>query len=210
MTFNKKLDDIRSYFQEKFDIHGATPRGADWNSVQAQFTRFEQLTKIIDQQQNYSILDYGCGYGALANYLQNNGFDFEKFFGFDILDTVVQKAHEIFSEEDRFIFTTNLDSIPKVDYSIASGVFNIRLQSSYEDWTAYTIKCLENINQKTRRGFSVNFLTKYSDADRMVAELYYADPGFLFDYCKTHFSRNVALLHDYNLYDFTILVRKEL
>jgi len=51
-------------------------------------------------------------------------------------------------------------------------------------------------------------LTKYPDAARMRSDLYYADPGFFFDYCKRNFSRNVALLHDYNLYDFTILVRK--
>ncbi|MBM3138043.1 MAG: class I SAM-dependent methyltransferase, partial [Chloroflexi bacterium] len=30
----------------------------------------------------------------------------------------------------------------------------------------------------------------------------------LFDYCKVNFSKNVALLHDYKLYDFTIIVRK--
>jgi len=30
----------------------------------------------------------------------------------------------------------------------------------------------------------------------------------LFDYCKRTYSRDVALLHDYGLYEFTILVRK--
>ncbi|HAW53355.1 MAG TPA: SAM-dependent methyltransferase, partial [Flavobacteriales bacterium] len=49
-----------------------------------------------------------------------------------------------------------------------------------------------------------------SDPDRKRPDLYYGDPCFFFDYCKRNFSRNVALLHDYNLYDFTILVRKEL
>ena len=39
-------------------------------------------------------------------------------------------------------------------------------------------------------------------------DLYYADPCALFDYCKRSFSRNVALLHDYEIYDFTLLVRK--
>ncbi|MBC7939785.1 MAG: class I SAM-dependent methyltransferase, partial [Chitinophagaceae bacterium] len=39
---------------------------------------------------------------------------------------------------------------------------------------------------------------------------YYPDPLDLFDVCKRRFSRNVALLHDYGLYAFTILVRKEL
>jgi hypothetical protein len=67
---------------------------------------------------------------------------------------------------------------------------------------------LDNIDRLSRRGFSSNFLTKYSDEDKMRNDLYYADPLFLFDYCKRKFSRNVALLHDYGLYDFTILVRK--
>jgi hypothetical protein len=52
-------------------------------------------------------------------------------------------------------------------------------------------------------------LTKYSDADRMRGDLYYGDPAFFFDHCKRSFSRNVALLHDYGLYEFTILVRPD-
>jgi hypothetical protein len=43
----------------------------------------------------------------------------------------------------------------------------------------------------------------------MRPDLYYADPLFLFDYCKTKFSTLVSLIHDYPLYEFTILVRKE-
>jgi len=43
----------------------------------------------------------------------------------------------------------------------------------------------------------------------MREDLYYADPCFIFDYCKRNFSRNVALLHDYELYEFTIIVRKQ-
>ena len=45
--------------------------------------------------------------------------------------------------------------------------------------------------------------------ERMLADLYYADPCALFDHCKTKYSRNVALLHDYGLYEFTLIVRKE-
>jgi hypothetical protein len=43
----------------------------------------------------------------------------------------------------------------------------------------------------------------------MRADLYYADPLWLFDYCKRNLSKQVALLHDYGMYDFTILVRRE-
>ncbi|REM56201.1 class I SAM-dependent methyltransferase, partial [Mycobacterium tuberculosis] len=48
----------------------------------------------------------------------------------------------------------------------------------------------------------------YSDASKMRDDLYYADPCALFDLCKRRYSKSVALLHDYGLYEFTILVRK--
>ena len=51
-------------------------------------------------------------------------------------------------------------------------------------------------------------LSTYSDVERRRADLYYADPHMVFDYCKRTFSPAVALLHDYPLYEFTILVRK--
>ena len=42
----------------------------------------------------------------------------------------------------------------------------------------------------------------------MRPDLYYPDPGAVFDRCMRRYSRHVALLHDYGLYEFTILVRK--
>lgn len=54
-------------------------------------------------------------------------------------------------------------------------------------------------------------LTKYSDEERMAErpDLFYGDPLFYFDYCKRNQSRDVALLHEHGLYDFTILIRKD-
>ncbi len=64
------------------------------------------------------------------------------------------------------------------------------------------------MNKASEKGFSFNLLTSYSDAHLKKDYLYYANPGFWFDFCKQNFSRNVALLHDYNLYEFTIRVRQ--
>ena len=64
------------------------------------------------------------------------------------------------------------------------------------------------LDGKSSRGFAFNCLTSYSDADKMRDDLYYADPCKLFDRCKRRYSRRVALLHDYGLWEFTILVRK--
>jgi hypothetical protein len=58
----------------------------------------------------------------------------------------------------------------------------------------------------SRRGFAFNALTSYSDRDKQRDDLYYADPLHWFDHCKKHYSRYVSLLHDYPLFEFTILV----
>jgi hypothetical protein len=94
------------------------------------------------------------------------------------------------------------------DYGIASGIFNVRQGRSDVEWRNYLEQTLATLNRTSRKGFAFNCLTSYSDRDRMRPDLYYADPTSLFDLCKRQFSRQVALLHDYNLYEFTILVRR--
>ncbi len=208
MSFDENLKNIRTYFDNKIKTHGTTPQGVDWNSVEAHHTRFEQLAKIIETRQGFSILDFGSGYGAFADYLLAQGFKFDRYIGYDILESMVQKGIELHPGMPEMTFTTQAESLTEVDYSIACGVFNIKLDATYQEWTEFVIQSLTQMNELSRKGFSANFLTKYSDQDRMRPDLYYADPCFLFDYSKNHFSKNVALLHDYKLYDFTILVKK--
>jgi hypothetical protein len=101
--------------------------------------------------------------------------------------------------------------LPPCDYLIAGSVFNIKFAASPASWRDYTAHVLERMNGLCRKAFSFDMLTSYSDPDRMAQrpELYFADPLFYFDHCKRAFSKDVALLHDYGLYDFTILVRKD-
>ena len=107
----------------------------------------------------------------------------------------------------RFVLSSEPDKI--ADYGVASGIFNVRLGRSDNEWQAYLETTLDILNRTSRLGFAFNCLTSYSDSDKMRDYLYYADPCILFDLCKRRYSRNVALLHDYGLYEFTILVRKQ-
>jgi len=211
MQNQDKLQDVRNYFSHKLKEHGATPRGVDWNSEEAREPRFDQLAKVITStEEPVSVLDYGCGYGALADYFMAKRIPVSKYVGFDIVEDMVLAAQRRFVGVPSISFTANLEDIPQVDYAIACGVFNMKLATEYNEWTEFVVKSLAEMNRFSTRGFSANFLTKYSDADRMRPDLYYADPSFLFDYCKIHFSKNVALLHDYGIYDFTIIVRKDI
>lgn len=204
---NKIIELVNGYFAKKINDHGAMPEGVGWNSTESQEIRFKQLCKVVEQRGHFSILDYGCGYGALLNYLKRYESDFS-YTGFDISDEMVKKAIEKYFENENAKWTTKLVEDDIYDYVVASGIFNIKLDIDKDEWTNHVMNTINIMNKKCTKGFSFNMLTSYSDKEYMKDDLYYADPLFFFDYCKKNFSKNVALLHDYQIYDFTIIVRK--
>ena len=209
MTKPVNLDPIQEYFIKKLEEHGSTHKGVDYNSPISQETRFDQLMKVIDTTEKYSFLDFGSGYGAMYDYMLTKGHKLV-YYGLDIVQEMVDEGYRLHPGDNNCFFYTDEKDISEVDYSAASGTFNMKVDTDYDAWTELVVDCITTMNKHSTRGFSFNMLTKYSDAEYMKHQLYYADPCYFFDYCKTHFSRNVALLHDYTLYDFTILVRKDI
>src|SRR2546429_8131406 len=51
------LENVNRYYTEKLELHGATARGVDWNSVESQRLRFAQLLKICDCREPFTIND---------------------------------------------------------------------------------------------------------------------------------------------------------
>lgn len=198
---------LDSYFERTLGEHGATPRGVDWNSSEAQELRFDQLLAIVEPGAPGSLLDYGCGYGALVPYLARRRPDLI-YTGFDVSERMLEHGRALYERPGRVGFASVEAELAAADYVVASGVFNLRIDVDDEAWTAYALETIESLDRLSRRGFAFNMLTMYSDRERMREDLYYGDPSLFFAYCKEHCSRNVALLHDYDLYEFTVLVRK--
>lgn len=208
MSDPQELEKVKSYFTEKLETHGATHKGVDYNSTESQELRFLQLIKVIDASQKYSLLDFGSGYGGMYDYLLRLGHQLH-YVGYDIAEQMIHKGRELHPANPDCLFTADIKEVPVLDYAVVSGTFNMKLDAEYDAWTKIVVDALHQMNDRASKGMAFNMLTKYSDADRMRPDLYYGDPLFFFDYCKRNFSKNVALLHDYKLYDFTILVRKD-
>ena len=207
MSESFDLSKVKNYFIEKLSEHSATYRGVDWPSAESQELRFSQLLRVMDTRRTFSLLDLGSGYGAMYDYLVRFGHNL-RYVGYDIAEPMVAMGRELHVNVPDCQFTSNIEELPVMDYAVVSGAFNIKLDADFDTWTQVVIDALHLMNTHSSHGIAFNMLTKYSDLDRMRPDLYYGDPCFFFDYCKCNFSRNVALLHDYNLYDFTILVRK--
>lgn len=202
------LSGIERYYTARLAQYGATARGVDWNSGESQTLRFRQLEKLFAAERSFSINDIGCGYGPLYAFLggRYEGLD---YYGCDISRAMIDAARTIYGGRSNAAFAVEARPSRVADYGVASGIFNVRLDHSPQEWQEYLLDMLDAIDQTSRRGFAFNCLTTYSDPDRMREDLHYADPAALFDLCKRRYARDVALLHDYGLYEFTILVRKE-
>jgi len=203
-TYLQKID---NYYTEKINQHGPVPAGADWNSLESQHIRFDQLLKVIPERSHFSVLDFGCGYGAMFAYMKER-FESFSYAGFDISEAMITQARATQGDEEATWCVSLEQAELSIDYVIASGIFNVKLDYRNEEWLAYILETLTCMNQLAGKAFAFNVLTQYSDKPYRKSYLYYADPQFLFRNCKEHFSRMVALLHDYPLYEFTIYVRK--
>lgn len=201
------LAETADYYSAKLAQFGQTPQGVDWNGEKGQLLRFAQLCRVIDRPGNFSISDLGCGYGALFDYLQSR-YDNISYFGYDISTDMVEAARASHVGANNAVFLVSSDPANATDFCVASGIFNVKQGRSEAEWQTHIEATLEVLSATSSHGFAFNCLTSYSDPDRMRSNLFYADPCRLFDLCKRKFSRHVALLHDYGLFEFTIIVRK--
>lgn len=205
------LTNLADFFATKLEKHGSTPQGVDLNGEKSQFIRFEQLIKIfcLNENDSFSVNDLGCGYGAFYDYI-NGKFPNVIYNGYDISEAMINEAKKRHAPYAKARYWVASAPTEHADYGVESGIFNLRFGCGDAEWQAHIEATLDILDRTSRRGFAFNCLTSYSDADKMRDDLYYADPCRWFDYCKRKYSRNVALLHDYGLYDFTILVRKDI
>ena len=199
--------DLRSaaarYYADRLLEHGATAAGVDWNGEGSQTLRFDQLLLLLDPTRAGTLLDFGCGYGALLGHLAARGIEVP-YVGYDAAPEMVAAAQALHPDAT---FASDLATLGPVEHVVASGVLNVRGAASRADWERYAIATVEEIDRLATRSFAFNLLTSYVDWER--DDLYHADPCFWFDLCKRRFGRQVALLHDYGLWEFTIIVRKD-
>lgn len=204
---NELLDEVAVYYSNRLAQHGQTAAGVDWRDTDSQILRFNQLLTLIAASGPYTLCDVGCGYGALLDHISELRHSIG-YVGLDVSSAMVDAARQRFvhNPNARFEISSRPDTL--VDYSVASGIFNVKLGRSEEEWEVYLLETLDMMNEVSTRGFAFNCLTSYSDTDKRRPDLFYADPLHLFHICKSRYSRHVALLHDYGLYEFTMIVRR--
>jgi SAM-dependent methyltransferase len=197
------LGAVASLYEESLEKYGMTAPAVGWRDERDHELRFRKLVTLIDEDGEWLIADLGCGYGAFYGYLQRAKVKVKKFVGYDVSEKMLVEARRRVPEGE-FICGNSIDR--EVDFSFACGIFNVRLAAQEATWHDHIVRTLDNLHERSTRGFAFNLLSTY--VDYCEPHLYYADPGAFFSLCKQRYASKVALLHDYPLYEWTILVRK--
>lgn len=206
----RAISGVRDLYTSNLAEHGVSSRSVGWPDADAQVLRFEKLAHLIDADRPgrpVTVNDWGCGYGAMFGFLDARpGVEVERYVGYDVSEEMLAAARETVPDP-RAEWVLGSEVTRDADYSFVSGTFNVRMEAGDEAWTAYVQSVLRTLHERSRRGFAFNLLTSYVDWRK--DDLFYADPAVFFHFCKTELSRFVTLLHDYPLYEWTIVVLRE-
>ena len=205
MSITETLNKIGDLYTKSLKDHGITAKGVGWTNEDRHQLRFDQLFYVCQNDKvPFSVNDLGCGYGALYNYLVDNKKELSHYYGYDISSEMLAQAKSIIPFKNAKFFQESILNT-KADYTFSSGIFNVRFNETEEAWQEYVFKTIINMSEFSNKGFAFNLLSSY--VDWKEDNLYYADPCMFFDFCKKHISRKVSLLHDTDLYEWTIIVR---
>ncbi len=200
------LSAVADYYDAKLAEHGATPRGVDWRDRETHALRHAQFWRLLEGEPEASVIDLGCGYGDFLTMLRARGHR-GRYLGCDIAPGMIAAARRLHGEGADRAWEVGAAPTRSADYAIASGIMNVRRGADENDWRRYVETLIATLARCSTRGFGFNMLSLYSDADKRRADLHYADPVGIFADCLRLYGRHVAILQDYGLWEFTVLVR---
>jgi SAM-dependent methyltransferase len=208
MSNDNILETVGRYYAGRLAEHGPGPRGVDWNGEDSQRLRHAQFLRLLAADPGASVLDLGCGYGDFLDFLRSRGH-LGAYVGWDVAPEMIaaaQAKHGV--SPDRAWHVGAVPDAP-ADYAIASGVMNVKGEVETEAWAAYVDGVIETLAASGRRGFGFNMLSLASDPHKRRPHLFYADPADMLRRCLDRYGRHVAVLQDYGLWEFTVLVRRD-
>jgi SAM-dependent methyltransferase len=200
------LQQIASYYGSKLELHGPTSRGVDWNDAESHERRHKQFLRLLEGKPDASIIDVGCGFGDFLRYLRAMGHH-GRFIGYDIAPGMIAQAQELHGQGADREWRVGAEPTEIADFAVASGIFNVKGGVPDDVWVRYVKQTIEVLARTGSCGFAFNVLSLSSDPERRRPTLYYADPAEMLAYCLSRYGRSVALLQDYGLYEFTVMVR---
>lgn len=190
---------------------GPSPASVLWQSRGTQAARFKALMAVAGDdrfQRRLSLNDVGCGYGALWFWLGWTWRWWQRgtYTGYDISPVMLEMAlSRITSPRARFMCSPY--PLEPADYTVASGLFGLKLGATDQEWDAWVETLILHMAHASRRGLACNFLNKRTRVSPQPT-LWYTDPETEYDRMRRLLpGAYIWFAEPYLPGDFTLLVR---
>src|SRR5690349_18585775 len=126
----EEIKDAINRYNKRLEEHGISEQALGWGAKGRAKLRYEILLSQWNLDHS-SILDFGCGFGDMFDYINEKGFKDVSYTGIDINDNFINIARQRHEKGAEFILG-NLFELPTVktfDFILSSGVFNHKLEN---------------------------------------------------------------------------------
>lgn len=200
------MDKIIKQYKESFAEHGNSPKAVFWPKGR-QKERFLALVKNFNTQNEFSILDYGCGLAHLRIFLNDIFTQKVNYTGADIVDDFIQENKVNLPNDNFILLTSHADVISEYDFIVSSGAFNMLYTSNVESHQKIIYDILSHLFSKTKVALSVNLMT---DAVDFIQEgAFHQNVKELYDFASENLTKRLVIDQSYMPYEFTITLFKD-
>lgn len=208
----EKISEIlRNHYSKTYAEHGPTSKGVDWGEKEwAAVLRQSKMLEVIrhPSERVYSILDVGCGYGALADLIEFNKLNI-KYTGIDIVEEMIIEGamrHPL----HKFICGDIMElEVGKYDFVVCNGILTQKLNASTLEMNEFAQRLIKKLYDVSICGVAFNVMSTYVNYQK--DNLYYRNPAELLAWCMAELTPHAKLDSAYELwFEYTVyLYRRE-
>ena len=156
-----RVEQPTKYFSSLYEKYGVDERSLGWSKHKQDY-RFYQAARYM--QDSNSVLDIGCGFADLYDYLRKR-FTGIEYYGIDVMEEYVNIAANKYQGENATFCCTDFWGIPwdrTWDWIVECGLFGLR-QFDDEGMYEYIDRTMKKAMDLANVGIAFNFLSDKVD-----------------------------------------------
>lgn len=172
-------------------------RTLGWGSQEQQHFRFEQVISRLNYAEK-SVLDIGCGFGDLYNFMKEKNHSPKEYIGWDITPEFINNP--LIDDSNVKLEIKNIANFstdtPVADVGIMLGLLNWNWKDADKNYD-YSMKLIRNAFNAVNDVLVVDFLSTHYDPDYPVEDIvFYHDPGIMIEKIM-ELTPNFEIVHNY-------------
>ena len=194
--------DPKLFYNSRVNQFGYSAKSVGWQSFEQQKLRFKILVSDLNLE-NVTLLDVGCGFGDLFEFIIFKKINLKGYIGIDISEEMIEYAKNRIADPKASFKVQNFLSsdFPPSDVVIMSGVLNYRVRinkyallETFLRKSAHFAKCV-----------SFNLLTDKVDYMQPINNHFNLQVAT--KVAKEHFN-TVKVFENYGLHEFTLICKR--